>query len=463
MAAGEDALWFGARRPEAAGPQAADAIASSSPPTTLTRSVDIGGQASFLLHAGSHAVRLGRARRRRRGGSESTRRPRLAHRRTQGQPAVHGLARPPRARRQDAVGAADSARGARPRRCRHADAERIPARAAAGAEPRAGGRRRVRLGHRSRRGRGAAHRPGHAAGSLRCTWAGSRSGSPSPAATSGSPTASEAPSRASTRERFGRSANPSGSARRRARLRSPAATSSSAAPDSGTVTRIDVRSGRKAGAPIRFAPPADALRVRAGACGNVGLGEQLRLDAPSRASARRRRGAPVPAATVSKALLEIPGQGPFPRGARVIATISVPPWPPQTGALAIGEGAVWSLNPSSRQAAANRSQDELGREADCGRCVRRRRCRGWVGLADESGGEHGRPDGREDLQGARDDSGRQEPTRDRRDGAGRVGRQQRGRDARHPQHQPHRPGHEQGRGDDPARARDCVLRCCTWG
>jgi virginiamycin B lyase len=57
-------------------------------------------------------------------------------------------------------------------------------------------------------------------------------------------------------------------------------------------------------------------------------------------------GPSVPPATVSTALLQIPGQGPFPRGARVTATIRVPPWPPGMGGLAIGEGAVWSLNPS---------------------------------------------------------------------------------------------------------------------
>ena len=118
-------------------------------------------------------------------------------------------------------------------------------------------------------------------------------------------------------------------------------------PDSGTVIRIDVRSEGRPGlrsASRRLRMPC----VRAGACGNVGLGEQLRRHDPH-AHQLDGRGTPVPAATVSKALLQIPGQGPFPRGARVIATISVPPWPPETSALAIGEGAVWSLQLQRRR------------------------------------------------------------------------------------------------------------------
>jgi YVTN family beta-propeller protein len=119
-------------------------------------------------------------------------------------------------------------------------------------------------------------------------------------------------------------------------------------PDSGTVIRIDVRSGRKAGAPIRFAPPADAHAFALAPAGTSVWASSFAAMTLTRISSTG-RGTPVPAATVSKALLEIPGQGPFPRGARVIATISVPPWPPQTSALAIGEGAVWSLNSSSRK------------------------------------------------------------------------------------------------------------------
>jgi YVTN family beta-propeller protein len=118
-------------------------------------------------------------------------------------------------------------------------------------------------------------------------------------------------------------------------------------PESGTVTRIDVRSGRKAGVPIRFAPPADTHAFALTPAGASVWASSFASMTLTRISSTG-RGAAVPAATVSKALLEVPGQGPFPRGARVTATIHVPPWPPQTSALAIGEGAVWSLNSSSR-------------------------------------------------------------------------------------------------------------------
>ena len=260
------------------------------------------------------------------------------------------------------------------------------------------------------------------AGSLHCTWAGSRSGSPSPAATSGSPTASEAPSRASTRERFGRSVNPSRSAPRQARLPLPAATSSSAAQGSARSPGSTCDRGRRPGLRSASRSLRDASAFALTPAGTSVWASSFASSTLTRISSTA-GGAPVPAATVSKALLQIPGQGPFPRGARVTATIRVPPWPPGMGGLAIGEGAVWSLQPQHRQAAANRSRDELGREADTGRCVRRHRRRGWVDLADEPASEHGRSDGPEDLSGERDDPRRKEPIGDRRDSAGRVGRQ----------------------------------------
>jgi virginiamycin B lyase len=113
----------------------------------------------------------------------------------------------------------------------------------------------------------------------------------------------------------------------------------------GTVTRIDVRSGKKAGVPIRFAQPADASAFALTPAGTSVWASSFASGTLTRISSTA-GGTPVPAATVSKALLQIPGQGPFPRGARVTATIRVPPWPPGVGDLAIGEGAVWSLNPS---------------------------------------------------------------------------------------------------------------------
>ena len=126
--------------------------------------------------------------------------------------------------------------------------------------------------------------------------------------------------------------------------------------------------------------------------------------------------------------------------------------------MTIGEGAVWALNPEHRQAAADRSQDELGREADTGRSLRRGRCRRWVDLADEPGREHGRSDGarRPFAWARRSTSG---STRwgspSRRVPCGSPTTASR---SRYPERQPHRPGEQQGRGDDPARADECLLR-----
>jgi DNA-binding beta-propeller fold protein YncE len=114
---------------------------------------------------------------------------------------------------------------------------------------------------------------------------------------------------------------------------------------SGSVTRIDAQSGKKAGMPIRFAQPADgsAFALTPGVASvwasSFASNTLTRIDANG-------SGGPVPAATVSKALRQIPSQGPFPRAARIVATIRVPPLPPGNGGLATGEGAVWVLNPS---------------------------------------------------------------------------------------------------------------------
>jgi virginiamycin B lyase len=113
----------------------------------------------------------------------------------------------------------------------------------------------------------------------------------------------------------------------------------------GTVTRIDVRSGKKAGIPIRFAQPTHASAFALTPAGSSVWASSFASSTLTRISSTA-GGARVPTATVSKALLQIPGQGPFPRGARVTATIHVPPWPPGVGDLTIGDGAVWSLNPS---------------------------------------------------------------------------------------------------------------------
>jgi YVTN family beta-propeller protein len=113
----------------------------------------------------------------------------------------------------------------------------------------------------------------------------------------------------------------------------------------GTVSRIDVRSGKKVGRPIRFAQAADAPAFALTPAGRSVWVSSFSSNTLTHISSTA-GGPPVPAATVSKALLGIPAQGPFPRGAKVTAAISVPPLPPGNGGLAIGEGAVWSLNPS---------------------------------------------------------------------------------------------------------------------
>jgi YVTN family beta-propeller protein len=154
----------------------------------------------------------------------------------------------------------------------------------------------------------------------------------------------------------------------------------------GSVTRVDPRTLRPIGDPIQVGTEPSSLVVAGGYLfvGRAGfrhrhpdrpaIGGKGRESDPLRAAGRCLRvrayasgtsvwassfasntltrissttgGSPVPATTVSKALLQIPAQGPFPRGAKVTATISVPPLPPGNGGLAIGEGAVWSLNAS---------------------------------------------------------------------------------------------------------------------
>ena len=159
VAAGEEALWFG--------------LVDSRGRFTSSRCIASRSQATHLRAVSTSAVRcrISCTPETRCTPRSSTRaatgRVRVDSTRGTGAPASSGSAvrtracSVPRARRQDAVGAADSARGAHPRRCRHAAADRIPAPVAGRAKPRAGGRCRVHLGHCGRRRRGGAHRPGH--------------------------------------------------------------------------------------------------------------------------------------------------------------------------------------------------------------------------------------------------------------------------------------------------------------
>jgi DNA-binding beta-propeller fold protein YncE len=113
----------------------------------------------------------------------------------------------------------------------------------------------------------------------------------------------------------------------------------------GTVTRIDLRSGKEVGLPIRFARPSkDESVLPLAPLGTSVWASSFASNTLSRISSKT-GGAPAPVATVSKALREI-SHGPFPRGAKVVATIAVPPLPPGNGGLAVGEGAIWSFNPS---------------------------------------------------------------------------------------------------------------------
>ena len=113
----------------------------------------------------------------------------------------------------------------------------------------------------------------------------------------------------------------------------------------GTVTRIDVRTGNKVGVPIRFAQPASSASAFSLAPFGTSVWASSSASNTLTRISSKTGGAPAPAATVSKALLQIPGQGPFPRGARITATIKVPVLPPGNGGMTIGEGAVWALNP----------------------------------------------------------------------------------------------------------------------
>ena len=114
---------------------------------------------------------------------------------------------------------------------------------------------------------------------------------------------------------------------------------------SGTVVRIAVRSGRKLGKPIRFAQQA------AGASGFSFAPSGTSIWVSSFASSTLTRisstgsGAAAPAATVSNAQRVQAAQGRLPRGARIGHTIAVPKG---AGSLAIGEGSVWSLNDDSK-------------------------------------------------------------------------------------------------------------------
>jgi streptogramin lyase len=106
----------------------------------------------------------------------------------------------------------------------------------------------------------------------------------------------------------------------------------------GLVTRIDVRSGRAAGPPIRVAPPAragPALPVTA-------AGDSVWVSSFASTTLTRvsSRSTDAPTAAVARQTAT-PNVIPLPAGGRVIASIRVPP---EGGGFAVGEGAVWAMS-----------------------------------------------------------------------------------------------------------------------
>ena len=100
--------------------------------------------------------------------------------------------------------------------------------------------------------------------------------------------------------------------------------------------------------------------------------------------------------------------------------------------MAIGEGAVWSLNPSiARLLRIDPKTNSVVKQIPVRR-VRRRRCRRWRDLADKPGSEHGRSDGPENLSRGARRSTSEGPIGGRRHAASRLGRQRRRRDSGHP-------------------------------
>jgi YVTN family beta-propeller protein len=109
----------------------------------------------------------------------------------------------------------------------------------------------------------------------------------------------------------------------------------------GTVTRILVRSGKKVGAPIRFARPVqDATGFGLAPTGTSIWVSSFASNTLTRISPTA-AGTPPPPTTVSNGQQGSAGGGRLPRGAKVVAEIAVQPG---SGGFAIGEGAVWSAS-----------------------------------------------------------------------------------------------------------------------
>ncbi|HET6171786.1 MAG TPA: hypothetical protein VFD90_04225 [Gaiellales bacterium] len=109
----------------------------------------------------------------------------------------------------------------------------------------------------------------------------------------------------------------------------------------GTVTRIHVPTGRRVGRPIRFAQrDANASGFALAPSGASVWVSSFAASTLTRISSTGANPA-VPAATVSKAQRASAAQSGLPRGAKIVAEIEIPSG---SGSLAIGEGSVWSMS-----------------------------------------------------------------------------------------------------------------------
>ena len=321
VAAGKDALWVAlvdAKRPVTKQPILRLDLSSK----TLRSPVDLEGQATYLLHAGDRL--LASVAHPGSNGSGPSRIVALDWRTgelqmsTQFRGAVGPLVQ---------SGTDMWALQTQPGelvRLNAADpgAECSSGRAPARAQPRAGRGRRVRVGLRIRCGRAAANRPGHAQdhrASRRRVSDGDRLRRRQrlvrrPRTRHGrSHRAANAPADRQTDS--GRYAS-----RVRSRWRGDYLFVGRAGP--GTVTRIDVRSGRKVGVPIRFGPPAKGAFEVALAPSGASVWTSSFASSTLTQISSTAAGAPARAATVSKGRQTNSSHGKLPRAARVAAEIS---------------------------------------------------------------------------------------------------------------------------------------------
>jgi YVTN family beta-propeller protein len=107
------------------------------------------------------------------------------------------------------------------------------------------------------------------------------------------------------------------------------------------VSRIELRSGKPVGKPIRFAEPADgAPSLAIARSGSSFWVSSFASDTVTRISASGGT-RPAPSGTASSAQRTTPAPAALPHGAKLVAAIPVPFG---GGAFAVGEGAVWQMS-----------------------------------------------------------------------------------------------------------------------